>query len=65
MSILVIFFMTQHNPMLRDIRSQLCGARFEAEVDQSIELMLDWIRFVAPAPFAGCNCRISWDKLTK
>lgn len=36
--------MTRYNPMLRDIRTQLCGARFEAEVDESVELMLDWIR---------------------
>lgn len=36
--------MTRHNPMLRDIRAELCGPRFEAEVDQSAEMMLDWIR---------------------
>jgi hypothetical protein len=36
--------MTRHNPMLRDIRAQLCGARFETEVDESAEMMLDWIR---------------------
>jgi hypothetical protein len=36
--------MTQINPMLRDIRTQLCGARFEAEVNESVDLMLDWIR---------------------
>lgn len=44
MTILIIFHMTVHNPMLRDIRAQFCGASFEAEVGQSIELMLDWIR---------------------
>lgn len=65
MSILIIIYMTQHNPMLRDIRSQLCGARFEAEVDESIDLMLDWIRFVSPAPFVGCCYRVNWDELTK
>lgn len=36
--------MTQINPMLRDIRTQLCGSRFEAEVNESVDLMLDWIR---------------------
>ena len=30
--------------MLRDIRAQLCGPRFEAEVEESTEMMLDWIR---------------------
>lgn len=30
--------------MLRDIRTQLCGPRFENEIDQSVALMLDWIR---------------------
>jgi hypothetical protein len=33
-----------YNPILRDIRAQLCGPRFEAEVDQTVELMIDWIR---------------------
>ena len=30
--------------MLQEIRMQLCGGRFEAEVGQSVDLMLDWIR---------------------
>jgi hypothetical protein len=36
--------MTEHNPTLQDIRAQLCGSEFEAEVDQTVELMVDWIR---------------------
>lgn len=36
--------MARHNPMLRDIQAQLCGARFEAEVEETVEMMLDWIR---------------------
>ncbi|KAN0122596.1 hypothetical protein V8E51_000922 [Hyaloscypha variabilis] len=44
LGILLIMHMTQINPMLRDIRTQLCGARFEAEVNESVDLMLDWIR---------------------
>jgi len=44
LGILLILHLTRHNLMLRDIRAQLCGPRFESEVDQSIELMLDWIR---------------------
>ncbi|KAJ5032444.1 uncharacterized protein L3040_009049 [Drepanopeziza brunnea f. sp. 'multigermtubi'] len=44
LSILLIFYLTQHNPMLRDIRTQLCGPRFEAEFDISVAIMQDWIR---------------------
>jgi hypothetical protein len=44
LGILLIFHLTRHNPMLRDIRAQLCGPRFEAEADQTVQLMLDWIR---------------------
>jgi len=44
LSILLIFHLTQHNPMLRDIRAQLCGPRFEADYDISVALMQDWIR---------------------
>jgi hypothetical protein len=44
MGALLIIYMTRHNPMLRDIRAQLCGPRFEAEIDQTVEMMLDWVR---------------------
>ncbi|KAK2626520.1 hypothetical protein QTJ16_003695 [Diplocarpon rosae] len=44
LSILLIFHLTHHNPMLRDIRAQLCGPRFEAEFDISVAIMQDWIR---------------------
>jgi hypothetical protein len=64
MSILIIFHMTQHNPMLRDIRAQLCGARFEAEVDQTIDLMLDWIRFVPPFIEPRCPFPLVKTRLT-
>jgi hypothetical protein len=30
--------------MLSKIRAQLCGPRFEAEIDQTVEMMLDWVR---------------------
>jgi hypothetical protein len=36
--------MMRHNPMLSSIRAQLCGPRFEAEIDLTVELMIDWIR---------------------
>ncbi|KAE8440805.1 hypothetical protein EG329_006561 [Mollisiaceae sp. DMI_Dod_QoI] len=44
LGILIILHITQHNPMLRDIRTQLCGQRFEAEIEQTVELMIDFIR---------------------
>ncbi|KAG9237094.1 hypothetical protein BJ875DRAFT_178961 [Amylocarpus encephaloides] len=43
LGILIILHLTRHNIALRNIRAQLCGPRFEAEADQSIALMLDWI----------------------
>jgi len=30
--------------MLQGITAQLCGERFETEVGQSVDLLLDWIR---------------------
>jgi hypothetical protein len=44
LSILLILQMTQHNPMLREIRAQFCGPIFEAEIDRTVEMMIDWIR---------------------
>ncbi|KUJ22379.1 uncharacterized protein LY89DRAFT_575731 [Mollisia scopiformis] len=44
LGILIILNITQHNPMLRDIRAQFCGSRFEAEIGESVDLMIDWIR---------------------
>ncbi|KAH7305371.1 hypothetical protein BKA65DRAFT_543962 [Rhexocercosporidium sp. MPI-PUGE-AT-0058] len=44
LSILLIFHLTQHNPVLRDIRAELCGPRFETDFDISVALMQDWIR---------------------
>jgi len=44
LGILLILYLTRHSPMLLLIRHQLCGARFETDVEQSIDLMLDWIR---------------------
>lgn len=35
--------MTEHNPMLMDIRTHLCGVRFESEYKENIQLMLDYI----------------------
>ncbi|KIN04082.1 hypothetical protein OIDMADRAFT_118497, partial [Oidiodendron maius Zn] len=44
LSILLMLQLTLHNPLLRDIRAQFCGPVFEAEISQTIELMIDWIR---------------------
>jgi len=37
-------YLTQHDLMLKNIRARYCGPRFESEIDQTVELMLDWIR---------------------
>ena len=44
LGILLIIHLTNHSPMLQGITAQLCGERFETEVGQSVDLMLDWIR---------------------
>jgi len=44
LGILIIIHMTRHNAMLRDIRAQLAGQEFENEINQTVEMMLDWIR---------------------
>lgn len=36
--------MTEHNSTLIDIRARFCSARFELYCDESIQLMLDWIK---------------------
>ncbi|KAG9244619.1 hypothetical protein BJ878DRAFT_534452 [Calycina marina] len=44
LTILIIVHMTEHNEMLRNIRRQLAGPRFEAEIGATVETMIDWIR---------------------
>ena len=44
LGILLIFYLARHNPLLRDIQAQLCGPRFEVEADETVQLMLDWIK---------------------
>ena len=36
--------MTRVNSTLRDIRAQLCGSRFEVEIEETVSLLIDWIR---------------------
>jgi hypothetical protein len=47
--------LTWHNPLLRDIRAQFCGPIFEAEINQTIEVMIDWIR-----DLKACDPIASW-----
>jgi hypothetical protein len=47
--------MTQHDPMLREIRAQFCGPIFEAELDQTVELLIDWVR-----DLKGCDSIAMW-----
>jgi hypothetical protein len=44
LGILLIIHMTRYNPMLQDIRARLCGPRFENEIEQTVDLLIDWIR---------------------
>jgi hypothetical protein len=44
MGILLLIHMTRHNSMLSYIRAKFCGPRFEAEIDETVELMLEWVR---------------------
>jgi len=43
LGILLILYMTEHSRTLIDIRTRLCGIRFNLEYDKSVRLMLDWI----------------------
>lgn len=36
--------MTRNTPILRQIRTQLCGPAFEKDAEESTEMMIDWIR---------------------
>ncbi|KAH8602747.1 hypothetical protein B0O99DRAFT_498383 [Bisporella sp. PMI_857] len=44
LSILIIIHLTTHNEVLRNIRTQLCGPRFESEIGATVDTMIDWIR---------------------
>lgn len=55
LSILLVLRLTRHNPVLRDIRAQFCGPAFEAEVNQTIDAMIDWIR-----DLRGCDSIAMW-----
>jgi hypothetical protein len=36
--------MSQHSPILQKIRREMCGDNFEVDAEESIHMMLDWIR---------------------
>lgn len=55
LSVLLVLQLTQHHALLRDIRAQLCGPVFEAEINQTIEAMIDWIR-----DLRGCDSIAMW-----
>jgi hypothetical protein len=44
LTILVIFHMTRHTPIMQKIRAQFCGPNFDTEVEETTDLMLDWVR---------------------
>ncbi|PQE04635.1 hypothetical protein CJF30_00004406 [Rutstroemia sp. NJR-2017a BBW] len=43
LGILLILHLAKHNTMLKDIAENLCGERYQRDVDLSVQLMLDWI----------------------
>ena len=45
-----------HDMSLRDIQTQLCGPRFETEVDQTVQLMLDWIEDLKRSDLIAMRC---------
>ncbi|ATZ46138.1 hypothetical protein BCIN_01g07910 [Botrytis cinerea B05.10] len=44
LSILIIVHLSKGNMMLKDICDNMCGERYHAEIDETVRLMLDWIR---------------------
>ncbi|KAF7906480.1 hypothetical protein EAF00_000759 [Botryotinia globosa] len=44
LSILIIVHLSKGNIMLKDICDNLCGERYHSEIDETVRLMLDWIR---------------------
>ncbi|KAF7905491.1 uncharacterized protein EAF01_006012 [Botrytis porri] len=44
LSILLIVHLSKGNLMLKDICDNMCGERYHAEIDDTVSLMLDWIR---------------------
>jgi len=44
MGVLRIICMTRHNLLLRDIGAERWGPIFEAEIDKTVDMMLDWVR---------------------
>lgn len=42
--ILILLQLSQQHPMLRRIRSSLCGQRFDADATETVSLYLDWLR---------------------
>jgi len=42
--ILILLHLTQQHPMLRRIRSSLCGQQFDADATETVSLYLDWLR---------------------
>lgn len=55
MSVLMVLHMTKNSPTLQKIRFQLCGERFEEDILESVQLMIEWIR-----DLRGCDPIASW-----
>ncbi|ESZ98939.1 hypothetical protein SBOR_0695 [Sclerotinia borealis F-4128] len=44
LSILLIVHLSKHNMMLKNICDNMCGERYHRDIDETVKLMLDWIR---------------------
>ncbi|KAA8576756.1 hypothetical protein EYC84_006820 [Monilinia fructicola] len=44
LGILLIVHLSKHNTMLKEICEKFCGERYQREIGDTVELMLDWIR---------------------
>ncbi|KAB8302428.1 hypothetical protein EYC80_005842 [Monilinia laxa] len=44
LGILIIVHLSKHNTILKEICESLCGERYQREIGDTVELMLDWIR---------------------
>jgi len=56
--ILILLHLSTTVPILRSIRSTLCGERFEMDASETIGLYLDWLRDLKPIDGAA---RWSWE----
>lgn len=58
LGVLVLLHLSQSNPALREIRSTLCGERFDLDARDTVALYVDWLRDVRAV---DASARWCWD----